>query len=130
MSPAAWPAAVKGRALRLYPEHGSTVTAKILAEEGHPVAHGTVTTWAHEAGVSGPRSTAHWPERIREAERRYPSLLSSWRPALRADMDCAVQLITDMLKADVGHERRGSRPGLDLDAGLARYRELFGDTED
>lgn len=44
-----WPKDVRERALSLYPEHGSAVTARILAEEGHRVPANTVAVWASRA---------------------------------------------------------------------------------
>lgn len=65
-----------------------------------------------------------WPEHRAVVLARFPALLSPWRSAL-SDEDLAGHLIGDLLKAEAGQSRSGSRPALDVDEGLARYRELF-----
>lgn len=68
-----------------------------------------------------------WDERLDTLHRRFPSTADPyWTEALQ-DYSIMGRLIRDTLR--VGHtpKRRGSRPMLEIDEGMARLAQLFGD---
>lgn len=68
-----------------------------------------------------------WDDRLATVHRQYPSTdQRDWSEALR-DYDLMGALIRDILKVESAPKRRGQRPSLDIEAGEARLRQLWGD---
>lgn len=68
-----------------------------------------------------------WDDRLAVIHRQYPSAAESdWSEALR-EYELLGRLLGDVMKAATAPKRRGSRSPLELEAGEAQLREIWGD---
>lgn len=95
-----WPKEVRERAVELYAEHGTSVTARILQEEGFRVPPNTVAQWASRAGVV--RSTS---ERTRAATTVSAERWALRRVRLADELGEIAEMVAKAMKTAIGEDQ-------------------------